>query len=391
MKNKLIKITTGILAFSFLLTGCGKTGKAPEGTVAKVGDSFITINQVKELYDYQAFQYTQGQESDMFDETTESGKEASNKLKEYVLENLVFQEVAVQVAKNRGIKITDEEIKEAIDSMIEQAGGQEVLDAYLEEQNITEEEFRKEQSEYYRMQALITKLDEELQKELAPTEEEIKSRLEKDKDQYLPIYNADHILFSTVDETFQPITDEKKIEVIKAEAEALLTEINSGEISFQDKFDEISEASKGENPLSTESGTKILAETLGDFKAADMVEPFTKAVDEMENDSISTELVQTEFGFHIIRLNNKATSIEEISEEKLKDIYETVKNTILNETVSKHLEEQKEKIKIVYFDANGKEVKDGATAVASFDFSVLFPAEKPSEETDSKETTEETK
>lgn len=389
MKNKIIKIAAGVMTLSLILTGCG--GSKPKNAIAKVGDKYITAEEVNTNFQSAAAQQMMYTGVNPFDESTEEGKEAALNQRKEILEGLIFNETALKLAESKKVKIEDEEVEKAIDDQVEQAGGKEAVNEMLKAQGMTEEEFREEMREYFNIQMTFSKLQEKLEEELTPSDKEIDKKLEEEEDNYLPVYNADHILYSTKDEANETITDEVEIAKIKEEAQAVLEQIKSGEVSFQDKFDEI----KNKNDASMEStsedeeneiaktvgNTALLAQPLGDFGEDAMVETFTEAVKEMEPETTSSELVETEFGYHIIRLNAKANKISEASEDYLKNVKEQISTNLLNEKINEEIEKEEKSLKIKYYNQDGKEVDDIEKALKSFDFNkITEEQEKEAEE-----------
>lgn len=385
MKNFTKKILMGVLTTSLLLTGCGKAGKKPANVIAKVGDEYISADQVEEYFNYYKQQMAMFGQAQNFDEETEEGKKAVAGIRGKILNSLVMQEKTVELAKKEGIKVTDKEVNASIDNLIEQAGGEEALKKYLKDAGQTEEEFRKEQYKSFEKQNYLTKLDEKLKEKFKPKDEDIKKKIEKDKDTLLPVYNANHILFSTMDENGQPITDEAKIEEIKQEAQKKLDEVKSDKDKFEAAFKDYKDKEE-----KTASGTAIKAEELGNFNGADMVPEFTEAVSKMNPGEVSQELVKTQFGFHIIQEISKATTFDELD----KDFYENqIKakyvDMVLEEEISKYKQEETDKMEVEFFDKDGKVVEDAAKAIASFDFSKIGPKDAKNEDaTGAKEATD---
>ena len=111
------------------------------------------------------------------------------------------------------------------------------------------------------------------------TDEEIRKFYDENPDQFVSgtTFNASHIL----------VADEDT-------AKDLLAKINAGEISFED-------AAKANStcPSGQQGGE------LGDFTHGQMVPEFENACAEMEVGAISASPVQTQFGWHLIKLNKK--------------------------------------------------------------------------------------
>ena len=367
MKKFTKKILMGVLTTSLLLTGCGKGGKKPSNAIAKVDGEYISAEQVQEYFSYYKQQMAMYGQNNNFDEETEEGKKAAQGIREEILKSLVMQEKTVKLAKNEGVKVTDDEVNTSIDNLIEQAGGEDSLKKYLKETGQTEEEFRKEQFKSFEKQNYLTKLDEKLKEKFKPKDEDIKKRIEEDKDTLLPVYNANHILFSTMDENGQAITDEAKIEEIKQEAQKKLDEVKTDKAKFEAAFKDYKDKEE-----KTTSGTFIKAEELGNFSGGDMVPECSEAVKAMNPGEISQELVKTQFGFHIIQEISKATEFDELD----KDFYENqIKakyvDMVLEEEISKYKQEETDKIEVEYYDKDGKVVEDAGKAIASFDFSKI--------------------
>lgn len=382
MKNFTKKVLMGVLTTSLLLTGCGKAGKKPANAIAKVGDEYISADQVEEYFNYYKEQMAMFGQAQNFDEETEEGKKAVAGIRGEILNSLVMQEKTVALAKKEGIKVSDKEVNASIDNLIEQAGGEEALEKYLSDTGQTEEEFRKEQFKSFEKQNYLTKLDEKLKEKFEPKEEDIEKKIEEDKDTLLPVYNANHILYSTMDENGQPITDEAKIEEIKQEAQKKLEEVKSDKDKFEAAFNGYKDKEE-----KTTSGTMIRAEELGNFNGADMAPEFSEAVAAMNPGEISQELVKTQFGFHIIQEISKATTFDELD----KDFYENqIKakyvDMVLEEEISKFKQEETDKIDVEFYDKDGKVVESAAKAIASFDFSKIVDpnASKKEEATDGK-------
>ena len=102
--------------------------------------------------------------------------------------------------------------------------------------------------------------------------------------------NASHILVDT-EET----------------ALSVLSEIKSGEISFEDAAMKYSSCPSKENGGS-----------LGEFTRGQMVPEFDSAVFAMEVGTVTEAPVKTQFGYHLIRLNSK-TEASAVAFDEVKD------------------------------------------------------------------------
>ena len=109
-----------------------------------------------------------------------------------------------------------------------------------------------------------------------PTDEELKKAYEDRTSGEKVEYKARHILMKT-----------------KAEAEAIIKELDN-KVDFADLAKKSSDG-----PSASQGGD------LGWFKPGSMVKPFAEAVAKMEPGTYTKEPVQTEFGFHVIKLEER--------------------------------------------------------------------------------------
>jgi len=134
------------------------------------------------------------------------------------------------------------------------------------------------------------------------TEEEAKKYYEENREKFVSglTFNASHIL----------VDSEEK-------ANALLTQIKAGEISFEEAAEQNSSCPSGKNGGS-----------LGDFTQGQMVPEFENACAAMEVGEISAP-VQTQFGYHLILLNKKEEGGAMSYEEVKADLMNALKEALL--------------------------------------------------------------
>lgn len=217
---------------------------------------------------------------------------ARNKAKD----EAVKMAVRVQKAKELGVELTDEDkqsIKDNIDTIIKNNGGREEYEKQLAAINTDAKTFE----ELFSNSQLISKLEQKLEDDgkLKVTDEEVKQYL---TDNYV---KAKHILFATMDlSTKQPYDDEKKASVKKT-AEKILDEINNG-----GDFDALMKQYSEDTGLEQNPDGYV-------FTKGEMVQQFEDAAFALKPGEIS-ELVESQFGFHIIKREPFTVTDENVSQ-----------------------------------------------------------------------------
>lgn len=161
----------------------------------------------------------------------------------------------------------------------------------------------------------------EAKKNLYEYDPKFKAELAKIKDEMLANFAIEKAIsgVKVTDDEIKAFYEEHKAELVGGEtvdashilvdsedkAKEILAEINEGKISFEDAAKQNSSC-----PSSQNGGS------LGEFARGQMVPEFDKAVFEMAEGEI-TGPVQTQFGYHLIKLNKK-NEAKEIPFEEIK-------------------------------------------------------------------------
>lgn len=140
--------------------------------------------------------------------------------------------------------------------------------------------------------------------EVTVTDDEIKKFYDENKEKFVeePTVSAKHILVASLDE-----------------ANKIKNEITNGEISFEDAAKKYSTC-----PSNAEGGN------LGAFKRGMMVPEFEEAAFNAEI-GVVTEAVETQFGFHLILVENKT----EATEKNFEEVKEVIKNQLIQQASQK--------------------------------------------------------
>ena len=181
----------------------------------------------------------------------------------------------------------------------------------------TEPEFKAELAKL-RENLLINYAGNKVLASVKVNEEDVKKYYEDNLDRFQQgaTVNADHILVDS---------EEKALEI--------LAKIESGEMTFGDAAKQYSSCPSGQR-----------GGNLGDFGRGQMVPEFDKAVFELEEGEITKTPVQTQFGYHLIKLNSKSDSAVMPYEEIAPQLTEMV----LNEKRREAYERKINQLKILY-------------------------------------------
>lgn len=163
------------------------------------------------------------------------------------------------------------------------------------------------------------------------TEEDLKAEYEKRKSELGGTeYKAAHILVAN-----------------EEEARNLIQQLNEGA-----DFTELAKTH------STEPGASESGGDLGWFSANQMVAPFSNAVQAMQPGQISSEPVQTQFGWHVIRLED----VREVPPPAFEDLQQQLRRVLMNQRVQEFINGLRENAKIEKKEAAPAETTPPETA-----------------------------
>ena len=162
------------------------------------------------------------------------------------------------------------------------------------------------------------------------TDEKLKKRYDELSAKFKPEdeVRARHILVPTEDE-----------------ANALLKEIKGG-----------ADFAKLATEKSKDTGSAKQGGDLGYFPRSAMVKPFAEAAFGMKVGDLSEKPVKTDFGYHVIKLEDRRKS----SPPPMEDVKEQLTNQVGQELVAQMVKDMQTKAKIERFDLNGQPLKEKA-------------------------------
>lgn len=208
--------------------------------------------------DVEALEYFYQKQAELSEEEITSL--STEQIKKNVLDRLIEDEFVAQKAGEKNIKVSAEEVDQEYQAIVDQAGSSEEIDQTLKE-------LYGWSSDQFKTKVLYTFL--------------LRSKLEKEIKK-------------------EPAVDS----ATRSRAEEVLAKVKSAEKNFEELAQEY-----GEDLTSSKGGD------LGYFGRGQMVSQFEEAVFALEEGEVS-ELVKTEFGYHIIKLEEKVTETDEQGQEK---------------------------------------------------------------------------
>ena len=236
-------------------------------------------------------------------------------LKEKILEQMIDEKILISEAKRKKVKVNNKEIQDGIGEIRKRFGTEEEYNQELARQGLAEEEFRGQ----VKNQLMVMKLiDQEVKAKVVPsTDSEIEDFYKQNESEMVEPeqMRVRHILIK-VDEN----TDKK--EALKKIGE-ILKEVKKGKTSFAELAKKYSEG-----PSAPRGGD------LGFFTRGQMVREFEEAAFALKVGEISN-VVETEYGYHIIQCIEKKAS----EKKSLEEIRDYLRNFIFQ----KKMEERYEK------------------------------------------------
>jgi foldase protein PrsA len=278
MKKKL----TAILLAVFLVTGLAGCGsKVPAGTVATVNGVAISHEELDANFN-QFMQMYEAYGVDTSDETLQIN------LRNSLLESLIVQELIVQEAENREITVSDEDVNAYIQSVKDSYGDADAYVKVLEENGYTEASY----AEAVREQMVIELFRDDL----------------VNHPEVVDVAKARHILVAT---------EEEALDVIA-------------------QLDNGADFAALAQDISTDMGSAVDGGDLGYFAlngdtTSKMVTEFSDAVRAQEIGVHSSAPVQSQFGYHIILVEDRELEVDLLSNpEKYSAVLQGIYNSGLD-------------------------------------------------------------
>ena len=317
--------------------------------IAEVNKSGITSDQLQNAFLNAISRYDDAALSSLDQPTIVS-------FKKNILNQLIDYELLYQQAQKEKVKISSDEINLEIDKIKDNFSSTEEFDAALKANSLTLAQIK----ENIKRQLMINKVLGETKSQVSITDDELLKYYTENQESFFEPeqVHARHILVKT-----------------KEEADTLLLQLKEGIIDFSELAKEKSTDSSASN-----------GGDLGFFTRGQMVKEFEDAAFSLKPGEIS-EVVQTQFGYHIIKCEEKKEEYSPTFEEAKEKVIAILRSQRENEAISTLISKLKEEAVIVYnydFDAEIEALKSSAEEDNASDST----EQVTSEETVLEETTE---
>lgn len=263
---------TVFLIAGLLLAGCSTGGdNSNEGESYQVGEpvedpeiaAVVTSESGADTLDAETFQM----------QTSQSGQPPNQ-----VIEAFVARHVLDAEADRLDLEIEGEELEQHMDALKGRFENEEDYEAALEQQGMTEESLRETMIQTLRMQQMEQRFAEEAGE---PEADEVENFINDRTSEV----SAQHILLRVPEDA----SEEERSE-IRAQGEAVLDSVQAGA-----DFEELAQRH-------SEDGTAERGGDLGFIHRGQTVPAFDEAVFALaDSGDVTSDLVETEFGYHIIR------------------------------------------------------------------------------------------
>lgn len=209
-----------------------------------------------------------------------------------ILENMLIQKFLVNKAKVDSIEIKDEEIEQQLNQRIDQimAYFNNDFDKFREYYGQSVAETRERFRDELKNQLLTERLQNKIIGDVSITPEETRVFFSKIPKDSVPFFNAEVELSEIV---YKPRVNESQKKAARERLEKILQRIRNGE-----------DLSKIAAVISDDPGSAKNGGSLGWMKRGSLVPEFEAAAFNLEKDSLSG-VVETEYGFHIIQLQER--------------------------------------------------------------------------------------
>lgn len=315
MHKKSLLLTLSVLLV-FILTACGQAD-----VVATVNGEKITNTELSQQFEEAKAEI---EKQGWIDLNGETGREYLEIIRQQTLENMINNKLLLQEAKKYG-KLTKEQIQDKIDSVKAEFPSEEQFKQFLTYNNLSEEDF-----------AYIVNLQEQLSQEVpSVSAEEVRKYYDENPDQFQhqEQMQVRHILFFVDDGTSGAQVRHTDAEA-RQMAEEVITLLGQGE-----DFAALAVARSEDSGTGSNGG-------LYTFSAGQAVQEFEDAAAALAVGDYTRTPVKTQFGYHVIKMEQKIEAGAYTFDEIKNNIEEELNQTAISDKLNKHMQEVKNNAQI---------------------------------------------
>jgi peptidyl-prolyl cis-trans isomerase C len=311
----------------FLVTGIGKgveaeDEKVSEGIAAVVNGAVIKQQEVERRMD--------ALERNLFLEGKVIPPEKVQEAKRRILERLIDEELLYQESERKEITVEQSAIEEEMGKLKNQFASDEEFEKGMTDMNLSEDDLRSYFNRSLRIQKL---LNDEIVSKVKISEDEVRLFYDTHPDlfQQKEEIRASHILIKT-----NPNMDASEKKEARRKLEGIRKRLEQGEdfAALAKEFSECPSAARGGD--------------LGYFGEGKMVKAFEEAAFALKVGELSG-IVETDFGFHLIKLTDKKKEGTKTYDETKGDIRQYLFGTAVRRERSLYLDGLKGKAKVERF------------------------------------------
>jgi peptidyl-prolyl cis-trans isomerase C len=317
-----MKINARVFAVLFVSVGSyAHAAKVLDRTVATVNSQAIMLSE---------YEKNAGPILEQFKKASPSSEQTPERvaeIKKRVLEQMIDDRLLIDEAKRKTVRVSQLEVDDGVKKVRSRFATDQEFAKELEKEGMTTDEFRKHIQEQL---ATIKLIDQEVKAKVPPPSDDEVSKLYEtisaiQKDKPLPSgLTATEIeelkaLARAAERGFAEQARARHVLIrvapnaSAAEKDAAIKKIKDVQARLKKGEDFAELAGK----YSEDPGSKVRGGDLGSFSRGDMVPPFDKAVFALNVGQVS-EIVTTDFGYHIIQLQERKAA-SKMSLEAVKD------------------------------------------------------------------------
>lgn len=302
------KVLLTMLASVFLLTGCN----TQKDVIIKVNNKPITQSQFDTEFKKVATNDTlakMGIEIPQDDNNFMYLMIKDKVVNELIVRTLVDQEIA-----KRHIKVSNADINNELQTMIDKVGSKEQFSAILKRNGVSNEQFKKDLKEEVKVKKLVNMIENV---KISDKDAEVFYKKNTKKFTYPDRVRASHILILANPMEIaskiksQPENKDLSDTVLKEKVMAEMQTRYAKALSIQAELKNLPDNfEKTAREQSEDVATAKKGGDLGFFAKADMVEPFATQAFSQQPNTISP-VIQTQYGYHIIKVTDRMAAGQE--------------------------------------------------------------------------------